>query len=179
VSSKDVVSAVREAYGQTLSRGAHGVGHYEDCWKDHYPCLIELLLSEIGELRFHVNGLKTENAAFAEREARSPVETTSTLDAEFFEALDGCNTQEPLQVYDSNSWRRVGLASTYKEIVYPERQRTDGHLNIANTGVLRAMVAAFNAMLARRRAPGAKVFADADNNGRDARVLMPPENGDC
>jgi hypothetical protein len=67
--SKDLVSAVREVYGQTLDRDAHGVGHYEGCWKDHYPCLIELLLSEIGELRFHVNGLKTENAAFAEREA--------------------------------------------------------------------------------------------------------------
>ena len=48
VTSKDLVSAVREAYGQTLDRDAHGVGHYEDCWKDHYPCLIELLLSEIG-----------------------------------------------------------------------------------------------------------------------------------
>lgn len=36
---------------------------------------IERLRGEVGELQFHVNGLKVENAAFAAREARLPVET--------------------------------------------------------------------------------------------------------
>jgi hypothetical protein len=97
-----------------------------------------------------------EHRQFVVREGEfeliTPVETTQPLDAEFFAALDRCDTKEPLQVYDSNSWRRIGLASQYKEVVYPERQRSDGHLSISNTGVLRAMVAAFNAMLARRSA---------------------------
>lgn len=99
-----------------------------------------------------LEGLLHDSLLWRQDRLQQPVETSRPLDAEFFDALDRCDTHEPLQVYDSNSWRRVGLASQYKEVVYPERQRTDGHLNIANTGVLRAMVAAFNAMLARRPA---------------------------
>lgn len=54
--------------------------------------------------------------------------------------------QEPLQVYDSNSWRRVGLAGgRYKEVVWPVTQR-DGHPDIVGANTLRALVAAFNAM---------------------------------
>jgi hypothetical protein len=80
---------------------------------------------------------------------RLSAETPAPLDAEFFAVLERCGTQEPLQVYDSNSWRRVGLTRRYEEVLIPERQR-DGHLSISNTNLLRALVAAFNAMLARR-----------------------------
>lgn len=92
----------------------------------------------------------SETEAWAAWNKRPSHETLSALDAEFFHALDRCDTQEPLKVYDSNSWRRIGLANSYKTVVYPETQKYDGHLNIANTGVLCALVAAFNAMLARR-----------------------------
>lgn len=53
---------------------------------------------------------------------------------------------EPLEVYTSNSWRRVGLKREYKQVMGPCRDK-DGHLNIDGTNVLHALVAAFNAML--------------------------------
>lgn len=73
-------------------------------------------------------------------------------DAEFEKALsEGSVPIEPLQVYDSNSFRRVGTAEgRYKEIVYAYKQ-SDGFPDIAGTPTLRALVAAFNAMLARRK----------------------------
>lgn len=79
-----------------------------------------------------------------------PHGTSAPLDAQFYEALDACGIKEPLAVYDSNSYRRVGLAGQYRELVYAEQQRSDGHLSIHGTALLRAMVAAFNAMLTKR-----------------------------
>lgn len=57
---------------------------------------------------------------------------------------------EHLEVYDSNSWRRVGLAGTYKEVMYP-CAAPDGHPDICGEGVLRVLVDAFNAMLEIQR----------------------------
>lgn len=48
--SKDVVSEVREVYGRILDRDAHGTGHYEGCWKDHWACLAERLLDHIARI---------------------------------------------------------------------------------------------------------------------------------
>jgi hypothetical protein len=53
-----------------------------------------------------------------------------------------------LDVYESNSWRRVGLRDRYHEVMAPCTQK-DGHPDIRGTDVLRALVAAFNAMLLR------------------------------
>lgn len=88
---------------------------------------------------------------------RGDHETKSSLDEEFIDALDRAGVREPLEVYDSNSYRRVGLKGQYRELVYAEAQRSDGHLSIHGTPLLRAMVAAFNAMLARS---GQKASAD-------------------
>jgi hypothetical protein len=57
---------------------------------------------------------------------------------------------EPLEVYSSNSFRRVGLKSQYREVLYATRDRSDGHPNFSNYALLDALVCAFNAMLARR-----------------------------
>lgn len=74
---------------------------------------------------------------------------TLILDATFEEMLDNTLVpQEPLEVYSSNSYRRVGLKSRYHEVMSPTKDR-DGHPNISNYAVLDALVAAFNAMLAR------------------------------
>ncbi|HEY4365894.1 MAG TPA: hypothetical protein VGN07_01560 [Steroidobacteraceae bacterium] len=54
--------------------------------------------------------------------------------------------QEALNVYDSNSYRRVGLRREYSEVLYATTQR-DGHPDIHGEALLRALVAAFNAML--------------------------------
>lgn len=57
---------------------------------------------------------------------------------------------EPLEVYTSNSWRRVGLAGgKYKQVMIPTVMR-DGQPDIVGTDVLVALVAAFNAMLELR-----------------------------
>lgn len=56
---------------------------------------------------------------------------------------------EALSVYDSNSLRRVGLARQYEEVMAPT-VAPDGHPDIWGVHVLRAMVAAFNAMLSGR-----------------------------
>jgi hypothetical protein len=70
-------------------------------------------------------------------------------DARFDQALQAAGAPVlPLEVYDSNSWRRVGLKERYHEIMRPCVQR-DGHPDISGTDVLRALVAAFNAMLLR------------------------------
>lgn len=53
---------------------------------------------------------------------------------------------EPLSVYTSNSFRRVGLASQYKEVMGPTICSSDGHPDLYGLQVLAAMVAAFNAM---------------------------------
>jgi hypothetical protein len=98
--------------------------------------------------------------------AKETIEMPAPLDEKFFAALDICGTQEPLEVYDSNSWRRIGLARRYEEVIIPERQRVDGHLNISNTNLLRALVAAFNAMLARR-AEKTAVHADPTGTTRE------------
>jgi hypothetical protein len=69
-----------------------------------------------------------------------------------FESLldDTLVPNEPLEVYSSNSFRRVGLKSQYKEVLYATRDRSDGHPNFSNYALLDALVCAFNAMLARR-----------------------------
>lgn len=92
---------------------------------------------------------KMERALTELIEQRKAVETKSPLDEEFFDALDRAGVREPLEVYDSNSYRRVGIKGQYRELVYAVQQRSDGHLDIHGTPLLRAMVAAFNAMLAR------------------------------
>lgn len=82
---------------------------------------------------------------------------THAEDLEFDKALEDALEDfdfapEPLEVYHSNSWRRVGLKRRYQEVMIPCKQR-DGHPDISRPKVLRALVAAFNAMLARRPTP--------------------------
>ncbi len=60
---------------------------------------------------------------------------------------------EPLQVYDSNSWRRVGLAREYRIVMFPCNSQSDGHPDISGGNVLQALVAAFNVMLERPTDP--------------------------
>jgi hypothetical protein len=50
-----------------------------------------------------------------------------------------------LEVYDSCSWLRVGTKGKYKAVMQPV-VASDGHPDIAGRNVLRALVAAFNAM---------------------------------
>lgn len=74
----------------------------------------------------------------------------SLEDAAWDEALMAAGVpHEPLQVYTSNSWRRVGLVRQYKTVLEPVTQR-DGHPDLCGLDTLAAMVAAFNAMLKRR-----------------------------
>lgn len=58
---------------------------------------------------------------------------------------------EPLMVYTSCSWRRVGLAREYQEVMLPTIA-SDGHPDIAGQNVLLALVAAFNAMIEKTAA---------------------------
>ena len=88
-----------------------------------------------------------------DRETAPKPGAVSPEDAEFDKALEDALEDfdfmpEPLQVYDSNSWRRVGLKRRHEEIMVPYQR--DGRSDISRPKVLRAMVAAFNAMLARR-----------------------------
>jgi len=85
---------------------------------------------------------------------RSPDETDDdeahALIMQFEQMLeDTLVPNEPLEVYTSNSYRRVGLKSMYREVMGPVNDR-DGHPNISNYAVLDTLVCAFNAMLARR-----------------------------
>jgi hypothetical protein len=45
----DVLSEVRETYSLILKK-AHDSTHYVDCWKDHWPCVLERALDEIDRL---------------------------------------------------------------------------------------------------------------------------------
>ncbi len=76
--------------------------------------------------------------------ARSPIRGNAV--AEYRAAMSTAVPKEPLQVYDSNSWRRVGLQSRYKPVMVPTRA-ADGHPDISGEPILRALVASFNAML--------------------------------
>lgn len=91
------------------------------------------------------------------------------LDA-YREAMARVSNPEALEVYDSNSFRRVGLAREYKELVYACNQ-SDGHPDIAGTDLLRAMVAAYNVMLtwAEQEASGWQPIETAP---ADADVLL-------
>lgn len=91
----------------------------------------------IDDANFHCN--QPPEASGAQREA----------DAAFDKAIQAAGVPLlPLEVYDSNSWRRVGLKERYHEVMAPCVQR-DGQPDIRGTDLLRAMVAAFNAMLLR------------------------------
>lgn len=79
----------------------------------------------------------------------SPAETKAPLDSEFEMAMRRAGIREPLEVYTSNSYRRVGLKSEYK-VVLSAIRHNDGQTDISNTTLLEALVAAFNAMLARQ-----------------------------
>jgi hypothetical protein len=83
-----------------------------------------------------------------------PPQGDPALDAAFIEALWRLpDAPQELSVYDSNSYRRVGLKRDHRELVWAYTQRSDGHPDIAGAEYLRAMVAAFNAMLARLPPP--------------------------
>jgi hypothetical protein len=84
----------------------------------------------------------------AELLERPAAETSAPLDSEFEMAARRAGIREPLEVYTSNSYRRVGLKSEYK-VVLSAIRHTDGQTDISNTPLLEAMVAGFNAMLAR------------------------------
>lgn len=73
-----------------------------------------------------------------------------------------CNPQVPeqaLEFYDSCSWRRVGLKGPYKTVMQPT-VASDGQPDISGSEVLRALVAAFNAMLVLREEVGRELTAD-------------------
>lgn len=87
--------------------------------------------------------------------------------SEYREALRYCaglSADTQLEVYDSNSWRRVGLKGEYRTLMQPV-VASDGHPDIAGGDILRALVAAFNAM------PSALAAIDAKQARIDALML--------
>lgn len=79
--------------------------------------------------------------------SQSPKPSATAVLSAYARAMQAAGVpHEPLQVYDSNSYRRVGLASQYREVMAPMVAR-DGQPDIRGADVLVAMVAAFNAML--------------------------------
>lgn len=64
-SSKELTSEVREAFAYAI-RMAHSTGHYDGCWRDHWPCVLERLLNEIerltGKLDFNERGYRLVQA---------------------------------------------------------------------------------------------------------------------
>lgn len=76
----------------------------------------------------------------------SPLSTE--LVTEYTEALRRCidlPAGAQLEVYDSCSWRRVGIRGDYKTLMQPV-VASDGHPDIQGEALLRALVAAFNAL---------------------------------
>jgi hypothetical protein len=72
--------------------------------------------------------------------------TSEDLVAAYLEAMEAYDIpSELLEVYDSCSWRRVGLKGKYETVMQPVIA-SDGHPDITGGAVLRAMVAAYNAM---------------------------------
>lgn len=49
VSSKTIAAEVREAYADEF-RMLGGTGHYEECWRDHIPCVLSKLVDKIERL---------------------------------------------------------------------------------------------------------------------------------
>ncbi|HEY0684691.1 MAG TPA: hypothetical protein VGD45_20310 [Steroidobacter sp.] len=89
---------------------------------------------------------------FAIRKQHEAKRTSPALRA-YDEAMQAFGTpREPLAVYSSNSFNRVGLARTYSPVMTPI-VCSDGHPDIEGKFVLHALVAAFNAMLELRREP--------------------------
>lgn len=103
----------------------------------------------------YVRGSTLQSSAPSTSENRATLpgnaaEAVGGADLDFEAALANDSVpRKPLQVYNSNSWRRVGTRKGYREVLAPITQR-DGHPDISNEPLLRALVAAFNAMLARR-----------------------------
>lgn len=72
--------------------------------------------------------------------------TTNQLVAEYVKAMQAPGVPgEPLQVYTSNSFRRIGLAREYR-VICRAHKHNDGTLDITGTTTLEALVAAFNAI---------------------------------
>jgi hypothetical protein len=89
-------------------------------------------------------GLRGES--LAELSQKTSGAESSALDSSFEIARRRSGVDEPLEVYTSNSYRRVGTKGEYHVLLYATRQR-DGTLDISNYTLLEALVAAFNAML--------------------------------
>lgn len=89
-----------------------------------------------------------------------------TLDIEALEALEKKATPGEWALYESNSWRRVGMAHGYAEVLWPGKARSDGHPDIHGVNRdndLAMLVAARNALpeLLRLARIGQRVERDA------------------
>lgn len=71
--TKNQVSAeVRDVYRSMLQR-AHDSTHYEDCWKDHYPCVLEKVLDEVDRLANALSqSVETVKSLSAEHSVHEP-----------------------------------------------------------------------------------------------------------
>jgi hypothetical protein len=121
---------VRCAFCDRPVKNGAGIVHVRRCCKD----------GEAFDVR---NGLTV-------REQGTPRHHDSASLEQYNRAMQAAGVpHELLQVYDSNSWRRVGLARTYHTVMAPT-VAPDGHPDIHGTEVLHALVAAFNCMLEGR-----------------------------
>jgi hypothetical protein len=196
-------------------------GHYEGCWKDHWPCLTEKLLDHIGRMQpvetdeppmmGAGGGLPPMPTALEAIEAhvrqiqilcdetgRDPTEWLSDNAAQ---GETGDRTQlhgalvrivmeaEGCPPACSHEFHKLAIASVIKigkdalTRVRPVEPSEANSLKCVSAGCQNNCEKG-NPYLCSEHArssekstvpPVAKVFADADNNGRDARVLVPPE----
>ena len=91
-----------------------------------------------------------------------------TIDLDALEALEKKATPGKWMVYDSNSWRRIGIDGEYREILWPDKAH-DGHPEmggINRDNDLTVLTAARNALpeLIRLARIGQRVERDAKEN---------------
>jgi hypothetical protein len=56
LSSKTMSQQIREEFAQALNL-AHDSTHYEGCWKNHWPCVLEMVLDELDRQRAEIEML--------------------------------------------------------------------------------------------------------------------------
>jgi hypothetical protein len=116
-----------------------------------HECNVLVLRERIKRLQAGLVYEMERNDRLEQRAHETECDEAHALAMEFDALLDNTLVpNEPLEVYSSNSFRRVGLKSRYHEVLCATRDRSDGHPNFSNYALLEALVRAFNAMLARR-----------------------------
>ena len=123
LSSKTMSQQIREEFAQALNL-AHDSTHYEGCWKNHWPCVLEMVLDELDRQRAEIERLTRERNAFrsAGLTATAYLEGTAPLVESAIERLRAAErayvSGEPASVPETTPELRVPISEVRQFIAW-------------------------------------------------------------